>query len=180
MLPIIHYLCTSAYELSNLSRSSKVKKKTILQQKNKIFGLILASKVPLDAIKTFLLKQTAATAIIFRPWGKGVPGIMLKNMQIKQHHTSRALLGLLLPELVRDSEAGTQTPYNEKRSKGIIFPSFTRQGWRHSWWHHRPSHGQELQAVSCVSQEYRGGSTGAFLQAGGDQSLPGLLLFLSR
>lgn len=71
MLPIIHYLCTSAYELSNLSRSSKVKKKTILQQKNKIFGLILASKVPLDAIKTFLLKQTAATAIIFRPLGEG-------------------------------------------------------------------------------------------------------------
>lgn len=50
---------------------------------------------------------------------------------------------------MQGSEAGRHTPYNKKRSKGIIFPSFIEQGWQHSGWHHRPSHGQELQDVSC-------------------------------
>jgi len=55
---------------SNPSRLDKVKKKTILQQKSKIWGLILASKVPLDAIKILFLNQTAATTIFLDPEGR--------------------------------------------------------------------------------------------------------------
>lgn len=51
------------------NRLYKVKKKTILQQKNKTWVLILASKVQLGAITILLPKQTAATAVFLEPEG---------------------------------------------------------------------------------------------------------------
>lgn len=64
----------------------------ILQQKNRILGLILASTVTFDKIIILLLKQAAAIAIFLDPKGKEcIP----RHMQINHQDTRRALLFLL-------------------------------------------------------------------------------------